>query len=307
MHEPFSLLVSVYDGDRPDYIRRAHAQRGRRPDRAPGPGGDRPGRAGPRGARRVPGGAASGQPGAGDLRPAASTTAAWGPRSTRGWRRASSTWSPAWTPTTWPCRTASRWSSRSSPRRTSSGPACWSSWRTPTTSSASGSRPPIRPRSGATPGCTTRSTTRPSSTGGSAVLAAGGYGDLPLMEDYALFARMLAGGARAVNVAEPLVFYRVGAKAFKRRGGPACCAPSCGCSASSGGAGFTTPAEFVRNVLDPRRLPAGPVVAAPRGVPPAGRALQQASRAPGAGRPEPAGLGARAATGARDARRRVLA
>ena len=23
MHEPFSLLVSVYDGDRPDYLRRA--------------------------------------------------------------------------------------------------------------------------------------------------------------------------------------------------------------------------------------------------------------------------------------------
>src|SRR6266567_4355317 len=52
-----------------------------------------------------------------------------------------------------------------------------------------------------------------------AVLAAGGYGDLPLMEDYALFARMLQNGARAVNVAEPLVFYRVGARAFKRRGG----------------------------------------------------------------------------------------
>src|SRR5258708_37005260 len=52
-----------------------------------------------------------------------------------------------------------------------------------------------------------------------AVLAAGGYGDLPLMEDFALFARMLAVGARAVNVAEPLVFYRVGAQAFKRRGG----------------------------------------------------------------------------------------
>ena len=52
-----------------------------------------------------------------------------------------------------------------------------------------------------------------------AVLAAGGYGDLPLMEDYALFARMLGTGARVVNVAEPLVFYRVGSTAFKRRGG----------------------------------------------------------------------------------------
>ncbi|TYK43735.1 glycosyltransferase [Actinomadura decatromicini] len=53
----------------------------------------------------------------------------------------------------------------------------------------------------------------------SAVVAAGGYGDLPLMEDYWLFARMIANGARTVNVAEPLVFYRVGDGAYERRGG----------------------------------------------------------------------------------------
>ncbi|NDU77706.1 glycosyltransferase [Actinomadura sp. DSM 109109] len=53
----------------------------------------------------------------------------------------------------------------------------------------------------------------------SAVVAAGGYGDLPLMEDYWLFVRMIAGGARMVNVAEPLVYYRVGAGAYERRGG----------------------------------------------------------------------------------------
>src|SRR5215470_4323839 len=53
----------------------------------------------------------------------------------------------------------------------------------------------------------------------SVVLAAGGYGDLPLMEDYALFARMLQLGAEPLNVAEPLIFYRVGTAAFKRRGG----------------------------------------------------------------------------------------
>ena len=52
-----------------------------------------------------------------------------------------------------------------------------------------------------------------------AVLAAGGYGDLPLMEDYWLFSRMLAGGARPMNVAEPLVYYRVGSGAYQRRGG----------------------------------------------------------------------------------------
>jgi glycosyltransferase involved in cell wall biosynthesis len=82
-----------------------------------------------------------------------------------------------------------------------------------------------------------------------AVLAAGGYGNLPLMEDYALFARMLAGGARAVNVAEPLVFYRVGAQAYKRRGGAALLRSELRLQREFRRRGFTTPAEFVRNVL----------------------------------------------------------
>jgi glycosyltransferase involved in cell wall biosynthesis len=82
-----------------------------------------------------------------------------------------------------------------------------------------------------------------------AVLAAGGYGNLPLMEDYALFARMLAGGARAVNVAEPLVFYRVGAQAYKRRGGAALLRSELRLQREFRRRGFTTPAEYVRNVL----------------------------------------------------------
>lgn len=52
-----------------------------------------------------------------------------------------------------------------------------------------------------------------------AVLDAGGYQDLPLMEDYWLFARMIAAGARVENVPEPLVKYRVDAGAYARRGG----------------------------------------------------------------------------------------
>ena len=95
------------------------------------------------------------------------------------------------------------------------------------------------------------------------------------MEDYALFARMLAGGARAVNVAEPLVFYRVGAEAFKRRGGT-------GLLRSE----LRLQREFLRQRVHlagrvraqragPRRLPAGPVVVPPRGVPPAGRAYSK--------------------------------
>jgi glycosyltransferase involved in cell wall biosynthesis len=82
-----------------------------------------------------------------------------------------------------------------------------------------------------------------------AVLAAGGYGDLPLMEDYALFARMLADGARAVNVAEPLVFYRVGAQAYKRRGGAELLRSELRLQREFRRLGFTSPAEYVRNVL----------------------------------------------------------
>src|SRR5215467_14180341 len=83
----------------------------------------------------------------------------------------------------------------------------------------------------------------------SAVLAAGGYGDLPLMEDYALFARMLGNGARAVNVAEPLVFYRVGASAFKRRGGAALLRSELRLQREFRRRGFTSRPEYVRNVV----------------------------------------------------------
>ena len=81
-----------------------------------------------------------------------------------------------------------------------------------------------------------------------AVLAAGGYGDLPLMEDYALFARMLQRGARAVNVTEPLVFYRVGEKAFKRRGGTGLLRSELRLQREFRRRGFTTRAEYARNI-----------------------------------------------------------
>jgi glycosyltransferase involved in cell wall biosynthesis len=82
-----------------------------------------------------------------------------------------------------------------------------------------------------------------------AVLAAGGYGDLPLMEDYALFARMLLGGARAVNVPEPLVFYRVGKTAFKRRGGRELLRSELRLQREFRRLGFTSRSQYVRNVL----------------------------------------------------------
>lgn len=52
-----------------------------------------------------------------------------------------------------------------------------------------------------------------------AVRAAGGYRDRPMMEDYDLWARMLARGARFGNMAEPLTLFRGGDAALARRTG----------------------------------------------------------------------------------------
>lgn len=82
-----------------------------------------------------------------------------------------------------------------------------------------------------------------------AVLAAGGYGDLPLMEDYWLFARMLAGGARPANVPEPLVYYRVGAGAYQRRGGRSLLRSELALQRRLLADGFTTRGQYVRNVV----------------------------------------------------------
>jgi len=82
----------------------------------------------------------------------------------------------------------------------------------------------------------------------SAVQAAGGYGDLPLMEDYGLFARMLANGARARNVAEPLVYYRVGEVAYKRRGGRELLRSELRLQREFLAQGFVTRTQYLRNV-----------------------------------------------------------
>ncbi|MFJ4107283.1 glycosyltransferase [Oerskovia enterophila] len=81
----------------------------------------------------------------------------------------------------------------------------------------------------------------------SAVAAAGGYEDLPLMEDYWLFARMLAHGARALNVADSLVRYRVGAGAYGRRGGTRLLASELELQRRLRGIGFTSTLQEIRN------------------------------------------------------------
>ncbi|GAB3090687.1 glycosyltransferase [Isoptericola nanjingensis] len=83
----------------------------------------------------------------------------------------------------------------------------------------------------------------------SAVAAAGGYEHLDLMEDYLLFARMIAGGADAQNVVEPLVLYRVGAGAYARRGGRRLLASELALQRTLHAEGFLTGPQMVRNVV----------------------------------------------------------
>jgi len=83
----------------------------------------------------------------------------------------------------------------------------------------------------------------------SAVSAAGGYQRLPLMEDYWLFARMIAAGARSANRPEALVKYRVGAGAYERRGGPALLRAELVLQWRLWRSGFTTLPQYLRNVV----------------------------------------------------------
>lgn len=82
-----------------------------------------------------------------------------------------------------------------------------------------------------------------------AVLEAGGYRELPLLEDYWLFTRMLDNGARAVNVPEPLVMYRVDAGAYQRRGGMRLLRSELALQRRLHAEGFTSPGEMMRNVV----------------------------------------------------------
>jgi hypothetical protein len=82
-----------------------------------------------------------------------------------------------------------------------------------------------------------------------AVEAAGGYRHLALMEDYLLFAKMIQQGCAVANVGEPLVLYRVGAGAYARRGGVALLKSEWRLQRTLLDLGFTTRGQFARNVV----------------------------------------------------------
>lgn len=81
-----------------------------------------------------------------------------------------------------------------------------------------------------------------------AVLSAGGYRDLPFMEDYWVFTRMIAQGAKVANLADPLVRYRVDAGAYERKGGLRQLRSELRLQRRLRAEGFTTVAQGVRNV-----------------------------------------------------------
>jgi glycosyltransferase involved in cell wall biosynthesis len=83
----------------------------------------------------------------------------------------------------------------------------------------------------------------------SVVARAGGYRELPLMEDYWLFARMIQAGARVANLPDPLVMYRVDAGAYGRRGGLTLFRSEVALQRSLLKDRFVTRGQFARNVL----------------------------------------------------------
>ena len=83
----------------------------------------------------------------------------------------------------------------------------------------------------------------------SAVLAAGGYTDMALMEDYLLFTRMVDAGALPGNVSEPLVYYRVGAGAYARRGGLQLLRSELALQRRFRDLGITSRGQYLRNVV----------------------------------------------------------
>ena len=88
----------------------------------------------------------------------------------------------------------------------------------------------------------------------------GGYEPFGKMEDYWLGIRLIDSGARVENIAEPLVRYRVGAGAFARRGGWSEAVTEWRLQGAMLRMGFVTRAQFLRNVVMKgayRLLPAG--------------------------------------------------
>ena len=84
----------------------------------------------------------------------------------------------------------------------------------------------------------------------SVIRAAGGYPEhAGRFEDYLLWERLILRGARIANLPEPLVLYRVDAGAYERRGGGSMFRDELALQRRFRADGFTTTAQFLRNVM----------------------------------------------------------
>lgn len=83
----------------------------------------------------------------------------------------------------------------------------------------------------------------------SAVARAGGYEHVNHMEDYWLFARMVASGIACANIQRPLVLYRIGDGAYTRRGGITMLKSEIELQRHLRGAGLTTSLGCARNIM----------------------------------------------------------
>lgn len=81
------------------------------------------------------------------------------------------------------------------------------------------------------------------------VLAAGGYQNNYLYEDYCLWVRMILNNAYMKNIAEPLVYVRVGNGLGKRRGGMKYAQSEFKAQLQFKKWGFLTTFEFMRNIM----------------------------------------------------------
>lgn len=97
-----------------------------------------------------------------------------------------------------------------------------------------------------------------------AALAAGGYGNEPMYEDYALWVRMLQRGAYAANLSEVLVRARAGRGMFARRGGWRYVASEWAMQRTFLSSKFISPLQFVANLAI--RIPVRLVPNAVRGT-----------------------------------------
>jgi glycosyltransferase involved in cell wall biosynthesis len=81
------------------------------------------------------------------------------------------------------------------------------------------------------------------------VLEAGGYREFHHLEDYDLWVRLLRAGAKALNVPQAVVDYRVSEAAYRRRGGGRTLAAEWALQAEFVRSGFISPLAAVRNLV----------------------------------------------------------